>query len=325
MPIRTAPLRLPQQPASGSDPSPPARRRSRIREGRKIHQERGRAGRRAVSIPPLRSARAGGAVGRAPVRAQEGAELPEVPGAPAAPSGSQLLPASPSGPDPRLGAGGTRRREKPPLLLVRPSLTGPALPGWAHRSWRCGCWRRRGSCAVSERRPRGQRREPRRGGGLGRGRQPRLLPARRLSGPFCPLPASPLRRGSPRPGPHWGLASTGTCWEGTEETDGGDGGANSVKGLKWWLPQGRGCGFLWGSSRLENREEGSPSGVGQGGFTSRAPVPTLSHISLHSKTAPLLGLLCSIHVDLLLLSAERRQNKHPPRIWSVKRTEIPEN
>lgn len=56
-PSRAAELRLPQQPESGSAPSPPARRRSRIREGREIHQARGRSGRRAVSIPPLRPGR----------------------------------------------------------------------------------------------------------------------------------------------------------------------------------------------------------------------------------------------------------------------------
>lgn len=182
-------------------PLPPLRPRDARglgKGGKSIRREAG-AGRRAVSIPPLRPGRrcrrasSGAGAGRG--RAARGAR-----GA----GGSQRLPAAPSGPDPRLGAGGARRREKPPLLLACPSLAAPALPGWASRSWRCGCWRRRGSCAVSGRRPRGQRREPRRGGRVGRGPSPRSSSARRLSGPgrrLLPFPSLAAAAGlAPVPG-----------------------------------------------------------------------------------------------------------------------------
>lgn len=268
--------------------------------GKSIRREAGRGGGPSAS---LRSARAGGAVGRAPVRAQEGAELPEVPGAPAAPSG----------PDPRPGAGGCRRREKPPLLSACRSLAAPALPGWASRSWRCGCWRRRGSCAVSGRRPRGQRREPRRGGWVG------AAPSAPGTAALRPRPApsalGPFRGLAPRPGPRWG--------KGRGRRTVGMGNRTLSRELNGACPRAGAAAFCGASWGRENREEGGRSGAGQGGLPSREPVPTLSHVPLHSKTASVPGLLCSIHVDLLLLSIEWQQNKHPPWIWSVKRTEIP--
>lgn len=130
----------------------------------------------------LRSARAGGAAGRAPVRAEEGAELPAVPG------GSQRPGSGPAGLGWRLG-----------VTL--------GLPGWACRSWRCGCWRRRGWCAVSERRA-----APGAGGDAGGQGQ---LPA------VPPGPAScRWRLGAVRcPGPLRGAAGAGSCREGRGEMD----------------------------------------------------------------------------------------------------------
>lgn len=126
-----------------------------------------------------------------------------------------------------------------------------------------------------------------------------------LRRPFQPSPhVLPLRLGAVLcPGPLCGLASAGSCRKGTWEMDGamGMGEQTLSRHLNGSCFRAETVAFCGGSSGLENREEESPSGVGTGGLASRGPVPTVTHVSFHSETASVPGLLCSIHVGLLPL------------------------